>query len=197
MTGNRDREESPRLDAETKAMLQPTPPERPAALDVPGFTLVLLTKGLEPDRLARALQRIWRDPKRPAAPVLLGACPTVVRSGLALDEAIAGQFELICCDSISVFLEDGVAAGGDEHYLRDLYSRLRRSPEFQPVFITIRFVPDTDTGRRFCDQFLSTAMGKSLRYGSEITVRDRVFRKKARMMAYWAVEIGAKLSIDE
>jgi len=197
MAGDRDRQDSPWLDTETKAMLHPAPPDRPAALDMAGFTLVLLTKGLEPDRLARALRRIWRDPERSAAPVLLGACPIVLRSGLALDEAIVGQFELICCDSIAVFLQDGVAAGEDTRYLRELYSQLRRSPEFQPVFITIRFVPDTDAGRRFCDQFLSDAMGKNVRYGSEFAMRDRAFRKKARMMAHWASEIGAKMTIDE
>jgi len=192
-----DPEDSPWLDAQTRAILHPTPPEECVALGVSGFTLVLLQKGFQHDRLTRALQRIRRDPERATTPVLFAPCPTRVRSGLSLEEAIVGQFELICCDCISVFVRDEIAADGATGYLRGLYSQLRSSPEFQPVFITITFVPDTDAGRRFCDQFLSTAQEKTIRYGNEIVMKDRVYQKKARMMAHWAVEIGVRLTIDE
>ena len=78
-----------------------------------------------------------------------------------------------------------------------LPNQLRKSPELQPVFLTITFVPDTDAGKRFCDQFLSNAEGMKIRYGSAIAMRNRVFRKKARMMAHWAVEIGVRLAVEE
>ncbi len=197
MSLQNDPDKSSWLDTETKALLQPTPPEKSTSIGVSGFTLVLLKKGLEPDRIARALQRIWRDPRRSAASVLLGSCPVVVRSGLVVEEALAGQFELICCDCISVFVRDEIAAEGASEYLRQLYSQLRLSPEFEPVFLAIQFVPDSDLGRRFCDQFLSTAAGKSVRFGCDFLMRDRVFRKKARMMAHWATEIGVRLAIEE
>jgi len=67
----------------------------------------------------------------------------------------------------------------------------RRDPEGSPW-------RDAQTrARRFCDQFLSTALEKRVRYGSEGIVRDRVFRKKARMMAHWASEMGVRLAIEE
>ena len=197
MSGNGNRSDSPWLDTETKAILQPTPPEKRTAVETSGFTLILLEKGLRLDRLARALERIGRDSERPMTWLLDTACPAVIRSGLALDEAVVGQFELICCDCISVFLRDEVVAQGDSHYLRELYGQLRNSLEFQPVFIRITFIPDTDVGRLFCDQFLPSAETKTVRYGAEIAVRDRVFRKKARMMAHWATEIGARLATEE
>lgn len=197
MSFHRDPGGSPWLDAETRAILDPAPPEEYVALGVSGFTLVLLERGFQVDRLVRAFQRIQLDRGRIADSLLFAPCPAVVRSGLTLDQAIVGQFELVCCDCISVFLRDEIAAEGATEYLRSIYSRLRGSPEFQPVFIAITLVPDTDAGRRFCDQFLSTALEKRVRHGSEGIVRDRVFRKKARMMAHWASETGVQLAVEE
>jgi len=197
VSSHRDPEGSPWLDAETKAILQSVPPEECVALGVSGFTLVLLERGFQVDRLVRAFQRIHLDPERAVNSLLFAPCPTVVRSGLTLDQAIVGQFELVCCDCVSVFLRDEIAAEGTAEYLRSLYSRLRASPEFQPVFLAITLVPDTDAGRRFCDQFLSSALEKRVRYGSEGIVRDRVFRKKARIMAHWASEMGVRLAVEE
>jgi hypothetical protein len=197
MSGNGNRKDSPWLDTQTKAILQPTPPEKRTALETSGFTLILLEKGFWHDRLARALERIGREPERPMTWLLDTACPAVVRYGLTLDDAIVGQFELICCDCISVFLRDEVVVQGDSDYLRVLYCQLRDSLEFQAVFIRIMFIPHTDVGRLFCDQFLSSAEDKKIRYGSDIMMRARVFRKKARMMAHWAIEIGVRLAIEE
>jgi hypothetical protein len=199
MPGSRDREQPPWLDPQTEAILQATPPETPTAPAAwsSGFTIVLLRKGLEPDRLVRAIERIWCEPERPATPILNASCPIVVHTGLTLEEAVLGQFELICCDCISVFVRDEIVADGSAEYLRELYSQLRTSPEFQPVSITITLVPDTGAGRRFCDQFLSVAASEEIRYGVEIAMRGRVFQKKARMMAYWAMEIGTRVVIGQ
>jgi len=197
MSFRRDPGGSPWLDAETRAILDPAPPEEYVAIGVSGFTLVLLERGFQVDRLVRAFQRIRLDPERAVNSLLFAPCPAVVRSGLTLDQAIVGQFELVCCDCISVFLRDEIAAEGAAEYLRSLYSRLRASPEFKPVSVTVSLVPDTDSGRQFCDQFLSTALEKRVHYGSDRAVRDRVFWKKARIMAHWASEMGVQLAVEE
>ena len=186
------------LDTETKSLLQPSPPEKLAPPDTASFALVLLAhRGHDHRALVGAVQRAAQTSVEQAELIASRRLPIAVRRGLTYSDAQIGQFELICCDSISVFLDDGVAADGDRQYLRELYAQLRTSPEFQPVSIAIRFIPDTDAGRRFCDQFLSSAVRTTFRYGSEIALLDRVFRKKARLMALWASEIGAKMAIDD
>jgi hypothetical protein len=196
MESNRDREASPWVDTATKAILQSPPPMKYTESGTLGFTLVLLKRGLDRDRLARALERICREPERPITGLLDGSCPAVVLSGLTLDEAVLGQFELICCDCVSVFLRDEIVAQDDSHYLSPLYSQLRSSPEFQPIYIGVSFIPDTDSGRRFCDQFLPPQGAKRIRYGAEIAIRECVARKKGRIMAHWAREIGVRLTIE-
>lgn len=197
MSENRDREAPSSLGTETRVFLEPPAPEKAIASRVSGYALVLLTRGSRPDRLALALERILREPERPLTGLLDGSCPAVVRCALTLDEAVAAQFELICCDCVSIFLRDEIVAQSDPGYLGELYSQLRHSPEFQPVVVGISFIPATDAGRRFCDQFFPPEEAKTIRCGAEIALTYRVSRKKGRMMAHWAKEIGARLTIDQ
>jgi len=119
----------------------------------------------------------------------------VIRAGLSLDEVIVGQFELISCDAISVFLRDDVAAQASAQYLSDLFARLRASPEFQLVPVEICFLPDCEAAGRFVYQFVSPVLAKTLRYNCLIQWKDVVFRKKARMMAHWAGQIGIQMAV--
>jgi hypothetical protein len=197
MSENRDREDPSSLGTETKVFLEPPAPEKAIASRVSGYTLVLLTRGSRPDRLGRALERILCEFERPLTGLLDGSCPAVVRRALTLDEAIAAQFELICCDCVSIFLRDEIVAQSDPGYLGELYSQLRYSPEFQPVFVGISFIPATDAGKRFCDQFFPPDETKTIRYGAEIALTHRVSRKKGRMMAHWAKETGVRLILEQ
>jgi hypothetical protein len=196
MSGGDDRGDRRRLATGPETTRDPTPPEKWIAQAASGYTLVLFERGPHRDRLRRAIDRICREPERAIDPLLDGPCPAVVRRGLSLDEAIAGQFELISCDSVSVFVRDGVAAHGSRQYLGELYRRLRLSPEFRPVIVAISFIPDSDGGRRFCDQFLAASDAHPVCFGRPIAIRDLVFQKKARNMAHWAKEIGVSMIID-
>jgi hypothetical protein len=193
----RDRDQPPLLDTQSRSLLGPSPPEEWTESATSGFTLVLLERGPCRDRISRAIDRILREPERSIEPILDGPCPIVVRSGLTLDEAVVGQFELISCDCVSIFLRDAVAARGSSEYLRTLFVQLRNSPEFQPVVVAVSFIPDTDAGRRFCDQFLDSSDAKIVRLGIEIALSLRAFRKKARNMTHWAMESGIRMAIEE
>lgn len=184
------------LDTETKAMLQQAPPEKEAPPDTGMFTLVLLKKGDNMDRIVRALRRIPGLSKEKAEHLTKSRCPAPVAAGLSLGDAMLGQFELVCCDSISVFLRDGVAASGDGWYLVPLYKQFRRSREFQNISVTISSVPETPLGERFIDQFVGEGK-RSDSSGDGFPFQEHVMRKKARIMAHWAEKIGAELVIAD
>jgi hypothetical protein len=184
------------LDTETKAMLQQAPPETLAPPYTGLFTLVLLQKGEDMTRLVRALTRIPGVPPRKAMDLAARHCPLPATGGLSLGDAMLGQFELVCCDSISVFLRNEVVATAERLYLAQLYQQFRRSPEFENVAVTIASVPQTASGEHFVDQFLGEADGIIPRISGPLHV-ENMMRKKARIMAHWAQKIGAEIAIAE
>ncbi len=109
--------------------------------------------------------------------------PFSVKRGLSHEDASFGQFELISCDSISVILTDEVFDGATQEYLNDLYGRLLQSSEFEIVALRIVFMPRTERGLNFIDQFVGDAPGWQ-------TDELRVHRKKARIMKHWATRLG-------
>jgi hypothetical protein len=111
------------LDTETKAMLQQAPPEKLAPPDTGMFTLVLLQKGNDLTRIVQALTRIPGLSREKAEHLAKWACPLRVAGSLSLGDAMLGQFELVCCDSIAVFLRDEVVASAERQYLVELYQQ--------------------------------------------------------------------------
>jgi hypothetical protein len=186
---------SPWLDTETKALLQQSPPEKYAPPDTGIFTLVLLRKGNDLTRLAQALARVPGLSSEKAERIVSSCCPLPVARSLSLHDALLGQFELVCCDSISVFVRDEVVWSASSDYLPRLYSHLQRSPEFENVSISVTLIPQSDQGRRFVDQFLGGMSQLSScphrGYFCEITA----MRKKARIMVHWAKKVGADVTI--
>jgi hypothetical protein len=183
------------LDTETKAILDGVPPSRLAPPDAVGFTLVLLAKSNDPMRLREALAKVRSLDSSRWSAVLAGECPQIVGKGLALDDAILGQFELACCDSAAVFLRDEIVADDDRDYLCRLYMDLLRGEEFELVTIELQSVPFDDRGRRFLRQFLgSAAAGVLVQIG--LPLRQAVMRKKARIMRHWGREIGADVRME-
>jgi hypothetical protein len=184
------------LDTETKAMLQQAPPEKDAPPDTGMFTLVLLKRGDNLPRIVRALGRIPGLSQRKVEYLMNSRCPVPVAASLSLGDAMLGQFELVCCDSISVFLRDGIAAAADSWYLLPLYRQFRQSREFQDVPVTISSVPETPSGERFIDQFLGEAEGSgSLAYN--FPLQKYVMRKKARIMSHWAEKLGIDVVVAD
>lgn len=172
------------LAPQTKAQLCKDPPDKLAPPDVDGYSLVLLERGTDHPRVDHALHALADDVTNFAA-----NCPFIVRRNLSLTEALVGQFELICCDSISIILRYDVVRFAQPAYLHDLYDRLRDGDEFAPVAVHLKSVPDDESGRRFLLQFFGQFLG--------VGATHFVARKKARIMAHWGEKLGASLEVDD
>jgi hypothetical protein len=182
------------LDTETKAMLQQVPPGKLAPPETGIFTLVLLRKGNDRNWVIRALTRLPGMRQERAMSLASQSCPLPVARSLSLADAILGQFELICCDSISIFLKDEVALPGDREYLNQLFEQVGSSPEFESVNVTLRSLPDSVASRNFLDQFLGPTDATSALLAGRLH-RDRMMRKKARILEHWAEKIGAEVAV--
>jgi hypothetical protein len=79
------------LDTETKAMLQQCPPEKLAPPTTGLFTLVLLRRGNDANRLVRALTRISGTSPGKAIDLSKRQCPLAVASGLSLGDVMLGN----------------------------------------------------------------------------------------------------------
>jgi hypothetical protein len=182
------------LDTETKAILQGVPPEKLAPPGIAGFTLVLLSKSSNHKRLRQGLAKTGCLDSDASTAILAGTCPQIVATGLTLENALLGQFELACCDSASVFLRDEVVAEDDRDYLAQTYADLLTSQEFQPVRIEIRSVPDDERGRRFLDQFVGTDEASLQPIG--LPLCHTAMKKKARFVCHWGGKIGADVRME-
>ena len=185
------------LDTETKAILQGAPPPKQAPPLAAPFTLVLLTKGQNRERTVRAVNRIVPVAVELPETILEGPCPLVIRTGLAHDDALLGQFELISCDAISVFLRDEVVGEGDPAYLEDLYVTIRWGREFGEESIRVVSVPNDPRGDRFLDQFVGPpgVVRQDLQSGEGLDLR--IPRRKAKLMRHWARKIGGTMTGGE
>jgi hypothetical protein len=185
------------LDTETKAMLQQAPPEKLAPPDTGMFTLVLLQKGNDLTRIVQALTRIPGLSREKAEHLAKWACPLRVAGNLSFGDAMLGQFELVCCDSIAVFLRDEVVASAERQYLAELYQQFLASPEFERVTVTVASLSDAELGERFVDQFLGGMAHVSCCPPRGCCYEGKAMRKKARIMAHWAEKIGAEVVIAD
>jgi len=183
------------LDTETKAILDRADEPRIAPPKAAEFGLVVLRKGGEDGRLARAIRRINDCVESRAIALSRSPVPITVNPGLTEAEALYGQFELICCDAVAVFVRSDVLEEQDDpNYLDSLFRRVLRSPEFEPARIDVLEVPATKEGREFVDQFLGELRSEE-RPGGGWSLR--VPRKKARIMKHWAARVGATVRFDE
>ncbi len=172
------------LDLQTQEQLAACPPEKLAPPTVAGYSLVLLERGYDRARIDRTLQSLVNDTEYKPPP-----CPFVLLKELSLADAMQGQFELICADSISVFIDSEVLLNAKKLYLNNLFNSLRKSREFQPVKIRVQSIPDGGRGEAFLQQFF----GKVLK----LPITQVVARKKARIMRHWATKLGAIVECNE
>lgn len=171
------------LDTETKSILCREPPEKTAPPQTEGYSLLLLEKGTDERRIDEVVAAIQRG-----TPAIPDDRPFVIARQLCLDDALAGQFALACCDCVTAFVRDAVICDSDCDYLRQLYGQVMGSPEFASVLVELLSVPVTDDGRRFCWQFLGLAT-------PAVPATFRVFRKKARLMEHWAKKTGVVVRV--
>lgn len=185
------------LDTETKALLQQVPPEKCAPPVIGTFTLVLLEKGKDRAWVERSLAKVPGISNEKASNFMSQACPLPIAGGLLITDALLGQFELVCSDSVSIFLSDDVVSSGGRYYLSDLYAQICSSSEFESLPVQIDFVPESDLGRRFVDQFLGGVADAALCGVGGHAYRGTMMRKKARIMNHWAKKIGAQVAIGD
>lgn len=183
------------LDTETKAILEKQHEPRPAPAKAAEFGLVLLSKGSDAQRLVRAVRRINDCPEPEAVALSRMPLPVTVNPGLTEAEACYGQFELICCDAVAVFVRSEVLlAPNQKEYLDAVFRRVLESPEFKPVRIDVIEVPATESGEKFVDQFLGNACPEEKRPIDEFSLW--VPYKKARIMKHWAARVGAQVQCE-
>lgn len=112
--------------------------------------------------------------------------PFIVKRELTASGAMLAQFELICCDIISVFISDAVMSNAEPCYLAELYSSLACADEFEEVGVRLVSIPPHPAGHAFVEQFIGDGI-PGLPHDMIAT------RKKARFIAHWAKEIGARV----
>ncbi len=165
-------------------MLCANPPDKLIATETDSYSLLLLHKGNDDPRVEETLAAI-----RQYASPELKEYPFIVGQHMTIEDALAGQFALACCDCITAFVRDEVICSSTTKVYRQLYNEVMRSSEFKTVTVEIEYVPLTDQGRRFCWQFFGLATGMPT------TSVVGMFRKKARLITHWASKIGAVVTV--
>jgi hypothetical protein len=178
------------LDTQTKEILQKVVEPKLAPPKTAEFTLVLVRKGSDHARLVRAIRRINECDEAEAVKLAARPTPVRVNSDLSEGDALWGQFELICCDAVSIFIRSEVLDQMDLAEFQSLVQKTSQSTEFQPTTVTISEVPRTESGLSFIDQFLGRfEAAQDVALPSDVVVPF----KKARIMEHWATRVGAKI----
>ena len=178
------------LDPQTKELLQKVPDTKLAPPKTAEFALVLLRKGKDHERLIHAIAQINKCRASKATVLASRRVPVTINNDLTEEEALWGQFELICCDAISVFVRSEVMQANDGFYLVPLFQQVLRSPEFRPFKINLIKVPVNESGKKYLDKFL----GETTKPIFPIALK--VPFKKARIMEHWAKRVGAQIQLE-
>lgn len=173
------------LDTETRAILQASNPEIAIQTDIEGYSLLLVKKGPDPNRLSDVISSIQELGISNQTQI-----KNVIAQQLTLDEAVWGQFQLSCCDCAAAFVTDEIVFDDNASYLARVTESILRCPEFELVPIRITFIPQSERGRQFAWQFLGLAVGISL------PLKATIYRKKARLMRHWAEHCGVEVQFD-
>jgi hypothetical protein len=179
------------LDTQTKEILQKEHESRLSPPKVAEFALVLVRKGQDHDRMVQAVSEINHSSETDATGLVNRPTPITINPDLTEEEALWGQFELICCDAISVFVRSEVLEQNDRTYLESLFKRVLHSTEFKPTTVSVAQVPRNEAGEKFVVQFL----GRRFTAEAFPVVLEVPF-KKARIMKHWATRVGAEIQVD-
>ena len=179
------------LDTQTKEILQKSRVHDMAPPKAAEFALILLRKGGDQRRLIGAVAEIKKCSESNARATVSRELPLTLDPGLTEGEALWGQFQLICCDAISIFIRSEVLVQNERGYLWPLYQKVLHSPEFSPVRVKLNKVPPTESGEKFLEQFLGDFSSTSA-----LPLTLSIPFKKARIMEHWATRIGAQLKLN-
>ncbi len=92
------------LDTQTMEILQRVCDDKLAPPKAAEFALVLLRKGQDHDRLVDSITQINKCSRSEAYVLASRQTPVTINSDLTEEDALWGQFELICADAIGVSL---------------------------------------------------------------------------------------------
>ena len=107
------------LDTETKALLQHSPPKN-LRLPIRRPSRHLAgNRGARSQRPCEGGATGSKALEDEAGRLLSGRLPVCVKKGLSYTDGQIGQFELICCDAVSVIIADEVLANAPPDYLTD------------------------------------------------------------------------------
>jgi hypothetical protein len=179
------------LDTQTKEILQKAGDDKIAPSKAAEFALVLLRKGPDDQRLIEVIAEINNCNEAAAAVLAKRDTPITVNPDLTEEAALWGQFELVCCDAVSVFLRSEIIGQNDQSYLRPLFKKISGSSEFRPTTVNILQVPATESGDKFLTQFVRIPTVKHT-----FPIKLKVPFKKARIMEHWANRIGAQVRLE-
>lgn len=180
------------LDTETKAILQQAHDPKLAPPKAAEFSLVLLRKGTDFRRLVRAIRRINNCTETKAIDLVRSSVPVIINADLTEEDALFGQFELVCCDAVSAFIRSEALASQDQtSYLQTIFEKVAESPEFRPTKMEVVDVPATEAGQNFLDQFLGMPLFDDDIKFPRLSVW--IPFKKAKVMAHWAARVGAQV----
>src|SRR5688572_6551966 len=104
------------LDTQTKELLQKGSDQKLAPPKTAEFALVLIKKGPDQQRLVEAIAEICKCNEAEASILASRATPVTISFDLTEEEALWGQFELICCDAISIYLRSEIVQTNDHTY---------------------------------------------------------------------------------
>jgi hypothetical protein len=179
------------LDTQTKELLQKVRDEKLAPSKTAEFALVLLRKGPDHRRLIEAIIEINKCSEADAAVLASHSAPVTINPDLTEVEALWGQFELVCCDAVSIYLRSEVIEQNDHSYLWPLFKKVSESSEFRPATVSITQVPATESGNKFLGQFVG---GQAMKRVFPITLT--IPFKKARIMEHWATRVGVQMKME-
>jgi hypothetical protein len=179
------------LDTQTKELLQKVPGEKLAPPKTAEFALVLLRNGQNRQRVVAAIMSINKCSESDAASLASRATPFTVNPDLTEEEALWGQFELICCDAVSIFIRSEVLEENNHSYLGPLFKKVSESSEFRPATVSLTQVPKTESGDKFLEQFVG---GPAMAHAFPISLT--IPFKKARIMEHWAARVGAEMKLQ-
>jgi len=176
------------LDVQTKELLQKVQDEKLAPPKTAEFALVLLRKGSDFNRLVHAIAQINKCGESDATSLARRKTPLVINPDLTEEQALWGQFELICCDAIGIFLRSEVLEQNGRDYLEALFRQVMASDEFKLCSVRVIDVPNTESGEKFIAKFLNRSQTIPIAFETPF--------KKARIMEHWAKRVGAQLELD-
>jgi len=152
-------------------------------------TLQWIPKWTHPQILLR--RQINKCSEADAAVLASRSTPVTINPDLTEEEALWGQFELVCCDAVSIYLRSEVIEQNDHSYLWPLFKKVSESSEFRPATVSITQVPATESGDKFLAQFVgSPAMNRAFPMTLMIPF------KKARIMEHWATRVGPQMKME-